>query len=111
MFFVFPCVLGTTPLIPIVVRPVKLITKSVTLLTMSDILFAPSALCLSPANPGYIAVIGSGPCIPLINWLAASTSVFIGAIPALSVNSVGICSTGKGIIKPIPTNPFPLISK
>jgi len=92
-------------------RPANVISTGGPLLTIGDILFMPSALCLSPLNPAYIPVIGSGPCIPIITWLMPSTTVIISGLPALSINSKGMCNTGKGVIIPIPTVIHPIISK
>lgn len=105
------CMFGVSPLIPIITKPPKVIGKAGVLMSVTDILFTPSALCISPANPGYIVLVGSGPCIPVLTWLVSSTSVTILGSPALSVASMAMCNIGKGIIKPIPTNPLPLITK
>ena len=102
--FIFMCSFGSTPLFAIPTAPPRLVSVIGPFMTIANIAFAPSALCLSPLSPGYVFVAGSGPCIPLISWLANSTNVTILGIPALSILSKGRCNTGNGVIIPIPTD-------
>ena len=111
MGYVFQCTFGTSPLAPIIVRPITVIASTGAVMNISDMLFSPSAGCTSPSNPQYAPpIMMITTCVPLFaSWAPPSAQVTIGGVPALTVASVLTCTYAAGVIKPVPTMPFPII--
>ncbi len=64
----------------------------------------PFILCTSPKNPAAAAAMAlgapGGPCIPgVASWIPTTPNVMYGEIPALTMDSMGVCALGGGMIQ------------